>query len=115
MTRAATAFLAALDPDQLDRAHAPFDAGDRRTFTYLPRSRPGVALGDLGDGARSAALELLAGGLSAAGLADARAIIDLETVLGAVERAAGVTTWQRRQPGLYWFRVYGTPGAATWG
>lgn len=115
MTRAATAFLAALDAGRLDRAHAPFDAADRRTFTYLPRSRPGVPLGELSDGQRSLALELLATGLSAAGLADARSIMELETVLGAVERAAGVPTWQRRQPGLYWVRVYGTPGAAAWG
>ncbi len=115
MTAAATTFLAALDPDQLDRAHAPFDAPDRRTFTYLPRTRPGVALGDLSGTQRSAALELLATGLSAAGFADARTIMELETVLGAVERAAGVPTWERRRPGLYWVRVYGTPGAATWG
>ncbi|TDD65359.1 DUF3500 domain-containing protein, partial [Jiangella aurantiaca] len=115
MTAAATTFLAALDPDELARAAAPFDASDRRTFTYLPRSRPGIALGELTDRQRSLALEMLATGLSAAGLADARAIMHLETVLGAVERAAGVPTWERRRPGLYWFRVYGTPGSATWG
>lgn len=115
MTAAATTFLAALDPDQLTRAAAPFDALDRRTFTYLPRSRPGVALGDLSEPQQSAALDLFATGLSAAGLADARAIMDLETVLGAVERAAGAPTWERRQPGSYWFRVYGTPGAPVWG
>ncbi|RIQ35912.1 DUF3500 domain-containing protein [Jiangella rhizosphaerae] len=115
MTRAATAFLAALDPGRLAQAAAPFDAPDRRTFTYLPRPRPGIALGELSGQQRSLALELLATGLSATGLADARAIMDLETVLGAVERAAGVPTWERRQPGLYWFRVYGTPGSATWG
>ncbi|MBB5786860.1 DUF3500 domain-containing protein [Jiangella mangrovi] len=113
MTRAATAFLAALDPDQLAQAAAPFDAADRRTFTYLPRSRPGLTLGEMSDAQRELALALLAEGLSEPGLADARAIMALETVLGAVERSAGMDTWSKRQPDRYWFRVHGTPGSSS--
>jgi hypothetical protein len=114
MTRAATAFLAALDPERRARASAPFDAPDRRTFTYLPRSRPGLSLADMSDAQRALAIELLAAGLSDPGLADAQAIMQLETVLGAVEQAAGVSTWEIRRPDRYWFRVHGTPGSAAW-
>lgn len=114
MTAAATAFLAALDADQRGQAEAPFDAPDRRTFTYLPRSRPGLAVAELSAAQRALAMDLLATGLSAPGLADARAIMELETVLGAVERAAGVSSWELRRPGRYWFRVYGTPGSTAW-
>lgn len=114
MTRAATAFLASLEPEQRDAAAAPFPAEDRRTFTYLPRSRPGLALGSMSDVQQTLAMELLTTGLSAPGLADARAIMELESVLGAVERAAGDATWERRQPSSYWFRVHGTPGSSPW-
>lgn len=114
MSRAATAFLAALEPARLAAASAPFDAPDRRTFTYLPRSRPGLALADMTPSQRELAMELLASGLSTPGLADARAVMELETVLGEIERAAGKTTWEIRQPLRYWFRVHGEPGSAAW-
>jgi hypothetical protein len=41
------------------------------------------------------------------------AIIALETVLGQIEQAGGRSSWLRRDPELYWFAVFGTPGSAS--
>ena len=38
-----------------------------------------------------------------------RAIIALEPILGAIERAAGRSRLVRRDPELYWFAVFGEP------
>ena len=39
----------------------------------------------------------------------------LETILGALERESGRGGWNRRDPELYWFAVFGEPDAhAPW-
>jgi hypothetical protein len=112
MAAAARAFIDSLEPWQRSRAHGPFDAPDRREFTYLPGPRPGLALFDMSSGQQVRALELLATGLSDRGLADARAIMRLEEILAGLERSVGRPGWQRRHPERYWFRVLGEPGGA---
>lgn len=113
-TRAARAFLDSLAPDQRAHAWSAFDAPDRREFTYVPGERPGLALRDMTSPQRSAAMDLLATGLSGRGLAEATAIMQLEEILAAIERAIGKARWERRHPEHYWFRVLGEPGSDAW-
>ncbi len=110
MTVAARAFVDSLEPEQRSTAIAAFDASDRREFTYLPGPRPGLALADMSADQQERALELLATGLSKRGFATARAIMQLEEILAAIERAVGRPGWDRRHPEYYWFRVLGEPG-----
>ncbi|WP_020573362.1 DUF3500 domain-containing protein [Actinopolymorpha alba] len=115
MTAAATAFLAALEPHQRTAATAPFDTADHREWTYLPGSRPGLALLDMDQHQRERAMELLDTGLSERSAAEARAIMELETILRELERAAGRSGWERRHRDHFWFRILGDPaGTAPW-
>ena len=115
MAAAALALVDSLDPEQRRRVMAPFDAADRREFTYLPVPRPGLALIDMSADQRARAMGLLATGLSSRGLADAHAIMQLEEILAAIERSAGRSGWRRRHPEHFWFRVLGSPGgSAPW-
>ncbi|HEY6738956.1 MAG TPA: DUF3500 domain-containing protein [Actinopolymorphaceae bacterium] len=113
MTAAAKAFVDALEPDQRAEACAPFDAPDRREWTYLPGPRPGLALADMTGDQRRRAKDLLATGLSARGLATAEAVMELDGILRDIEQRAGKSGWQQRSPELYWFRVLGEPGTKT--
>lgn len=115
MSAAARAFVDALEPAQRTLATAAFDAADRREFTYLPGPRPGLALIDMTAEQQARAMDLLATGLSARGLADAHAVMRLEEILAAIERSVGRPGWRRRHPGHYWFRVHGEPdGQQPW-
>ena len=59
--------------------------------------------------------------LSDRGSRDVASVIDLEPILGALEREVGRATFERRDPALYWFAVFGDlgegsdgAGAAPW-
>src|SRR5882672_5891367 len=120
MRAAATAFVAALRPEQRSLALAPLDVADHRAWTYLPGSRPGLPLSEMTPPQRELAMALLDTGLSEAGRRDARAIMALESTLRAIEEAAGESAagyrgWDLRDPNYYWFRVLGDPaGPAPW-
>lgn len=110
MSAAATAWLQSLDPAQ--RSQAVFAVGDseRENWHFVPRARKGVNLGAMTDAQRVLARELLAAGLSQRGHLQVEAIIALENVLFAMSGSA------RRDARLYYFTVFGTPGAtAPWG
>ena len=94
------------------RALLPFEDGARRDWSYLPRDAPGVRFGEMSAEAQAAALALLAEGLGGQGRADARAIMERELVLGAIEEAAGQRDARRtRDPGRYRLAIHGDPGA----
>ncbi len=59
---------------------------------------------------RLAAAAIVEAALSERGARDLRGVIELEPILGEIERRAGRGNWQRRDPGLYWHAVFGTPG-----
>ena len=59
---------------------------------------------------RAAAMAIVRASLSDRGAGEVGSVIALETVLGTLEREAGRPGWQRRDPGLYWFAVFGEPG-----
>lgn len=110
IARAVRAWLAGLDEGQRGRAIFPFDNVERFAWQYTPGPREGLALGDMRPGQRSAAMAIVEASLSDRGSREVMAVIELEPVLGALERAAGRGDWARRDPGLYWFAVFGDPG-----
>jgi hypothetical protein len=125
MADAATKFLAALTPEQRQNAAFAFDSEERLKWHFIPTEmfpRKGLIVGEMTDAQRKAAHGLLQSGLSQRGYMTATAIMDLETVLNAIESAQGRETAGRggpamvRDPVRYFFSVFGTPAArGAWG
>jgi hypothetical protein len=105
---AVTRWVATLDPDRRSRAVFPFDTLERFAWDYRPGSRRGLPLGDMTEPQRAAAMAIVDVAMSERGAAEIRAIIALEPILGEIERAAG-HGGSNRDPGLYWFAVFGDP------
>jgi hypothetical protein len=99
---AALAFLSTLSDTQPAAASFSFDDPERMNWTYVPRRRAGIPLRAMDPDQRAAAFELLGAGLSERGTELARGVLELEGVL-------------RRDQGLYFVTLFGTPGAAPWG
>jgi hypothetical protein len=75
--------------------------------------RKGLTIKRMTQAQRTAAHELLRTGLSQGGYATATANMDMETILREIEGPAGTLV---RDPELYYFSVFGTPGATgSWG
>jgi hypothetical protein len=111
LSRAAMAFLDALEAPQRRRALFPFGHEERRNWHFIPRRREGVPLKDMPAAARTAAHDLMKTGLSAAGYAKALNIMRLEDVLRRMELFGFF-----RDPDNYSLTIFGTPGAGgPWG
>ena len=115
MAGAAEAFLATLPADQRAVASFSFDSDDRERFHYVPTEmflRHGLKIGDMNAEQRAAAHELLSKGLSEVGYRTAVDVIELEGILGTLETNGRMN----RDPGWYYFSVFGTPSPqGTWG
>ncbi len=106
-------FLATLDDGQRRRALAPFDAPARLDWHFIPRQRPGVLLGELDLRQRTALHALLDTTLSTQGHLKVDGILRLEDVLFELQSQPGAPASQR-DPGLYAFQAFGTPGQGPW-
>ncbi len=115
LREAAVAFVAALGEAGRQAALSPFGTDDRQEWTYLPGSRPGVAVEDLDEPARTALDALLDTTLSVAGARRTRAVMELDDALRDLERGRGKGGWERRSSGRYWVRVLGDPAGKVWG
>ena len=126
MAAAATRFLAGLTPEQRQQATFAFDSDERLHWHFIPTEtfpRKGLTVKEMTEPQRKLAHDLLKAGLSQRGYLTASSIMDLETVLGALEaaqRAAAATPPRSaplvRDPERYFFSVFGTPSPAdTWG
>ena len=119
MTTAATKFLDGLSPELRQRATFPIDAEERTRWHYIPTNqfkREGVPIKDMSEPQRELARGLLRAAMSQRGYFTATAIMDLETILKAIESARGGTAGQNRDPELYFFSIFGTPSAkGVWG
>jgi hypothetical protein len=108
-------WLGTLDAGQRSKASFAFDTSERFNWGFVPGDRSGLSLGEMSEPQRVAALELVRVALSDRGAAEVRAVIDLEPILGELERSGGRGNWMRRESGRYWFAVYGdTSGAEPW-
>jgi hypothetical protein len=89
MRRAAREFAHALSAEQRSKASFDFDDAERRDWHFVPRSRRGVALGELSETQRELAWSLLRTALSDVGVHEVDGVITLESVLREVESNPG--------------------------
>ena len=136
MADAATAFLASLTPEQRQQATFPIESDELRHWNFIPTDafpRKGLTINEMNPTQRTRAHDLLKAGLGQRGYLTASAIMDLETLLGDLERRAregrapasageaarggrGQGPTMVRDPGRYFFTVFGTPSKkGPWG
>jgi hypothetical protein len=109
MATSAAALLEAVG-DARDRIVLPFDGDERGDWHYTPRSRPGLAIGDMSEAERRAFWALIDAGLSQSGREKVNGILIIEPILGRMEGNADF-----RDPGRYHVALFGKPGAPPWG
>lgn len=109
---AARAFVASLPEDLRKSANFPLDSPEREAWYFVPRDRVGVSVLQLDDAQSESLGVLLASALSPEGLLTARGVIKQENILRRIETDAGVANASRRDPGLYYTSIFGTPGSA---
>jgi Protein of unknown function (DUF3500) len=122
MASAAATFLDALDASRRKAALFAFDDRERFRWNYRPDGieweggtvwHDGLRLANMTPAQQHEALALLDTGLSARGAARARAIMALERNLRETERVAPrFVPHAVRDPELYAFAVFGTPGGS---
>lgn len=110
--KAAAAFLASLPPDLRETATFPIGSPERLAWHFIPKDRVGVSLLQLDDAQSELLGPLLATALSPEGLLAARGVMKHENILRRIETEAAVANASRRDPGLYYTTVFGTPVAA---
>jgi hypothetical protein len=130
MAAAGTRFIASLTPEQRQQASFAFDGEERLRWHFIPTEtfpRKGLLVRDMSEAQRTLARDLLKTGLSQRGYMTASQIMDLETVLGALEAEQRAAAPPRadgraapapleRNPQKYFFSIFGTPSAKdTWG
>jgi hypothetical protein len=125
MAAAATKFLSGLTPEQRQQATFAFAGDERLHWHFIPTEtfpRKGLLVRDMSEAQRKLAHDLLKSGLSQRGYLTASSIMDLEAILGDLERAQRAANPSRpgnaleRDPLKYFFSVFGTPSTRdTWG
>jgi hypothetical protein len=123
MANAATAFVDSLTPEQRQQALFPFESDELTRWHFIPTEgfpRKGLTVKDMSEAQRTRAHALLKAGLSQRGYMTATAIMELESLLGALEQRDRDGGRQaegfRRDPVRYFFSVFGTPSPkGRWG
>jgi hypothetical protein len=111
MLQAAEAFVASLEPEQRAKALFEFEDAERLNWHFVPRPRRGLPLKEMSPEQQALARGILQAGLSRRGYLTASAIIELELVLREMGENPRI-----RDPGLYYFSIFGTPShEAPWG
>jgi hypothetical protein len=116
MIELAETLMELCSPEQRAPLLREWDDEDRTTWFYTPTDHGGLPLGAQRPAQQQITMRLVAEGLSVAAYNTVAAVIGIENVLDRVE---GFTRdWGRergRDPGLYWLRIFGLPGAKRWG
>src|SRR5690606_680069 len=107
---AALQLLDVLGPELAARATFAFDSEHRLDWHYVPRERPGVALGELDADARRALHVLLQAALTSRGYLEVTGIVELEGILQALQSRPNRPA-AHRDPGLYTLAFHGVPDA----
>jgi Protein of unknown function (DUF3500) len=116
ITQSAQAFLKTLTDAQRKQATFAYDSDERLNWHFIPRPRKGLPLRDLEGDARKAAHALLRASLSEAGYDQALNVMSLEEILYLLEKGDRAKRRANRDPGKYYFSVFGTPAlTGTWG
>ena len=102
---AANEFLESLDKPRLEKARIPFGDAERENWHYTPRERAGLALKDMNEAQKNAAVGLVTATLSEKGAYKAAQIISLEGVLAGIENDP-----ERRDQEKYFTAIFGEPG-----
>ena len=119
MADAANTFLTMLTPAQAQKAKFSFDDPHRLGWYFTPQqdaqrhpTRKGIAMGDLNETQKMAALNLMKAGLSSTGYDQATTIMSLEAVLADLEKNGRMV----RDPNWYFVSIFGDPsGTGRWG
>jgi Spy/CpxP family protein refolding chaperone len=118
MAGAANKFLGSLTPEERQTAALPFEGDERMRWHYIPNEqfpRKGVMLKNLTEAQRQLAHDLIKTGLSQRGYMTASSIMEMETILKAIEDAAGNRRFARDHL-EYFVTIFGTPSAkGAWG
>ena len=110
MTKAAKRFVESLSGDQRDKTIYEYMDGERIFWYYPPVNRHGLPLRDMDDDQRQIAYSLMETGLTDRSFDQAKLIIEHESVLGPLEKEAGVRSFVR-DPDLYYWTVFGDPAS----
>ena len=115
MSGAANKWLAALTPEQKQKAVFAFDSEERLKWHFIPNemfARNGLTFKEMTEPQRTLARDLLKTGLSVRGYQTASAIMELEKILLAKEGGVRFP----RDHEMYRISVFGAPGDKTaWG
>lgn len=114
MSAVANKFLETLSAKQKEKTQFQFDDQERYDWHYVPKRRNGIALGELDDKQRKAAMDLLRTALSDTGYKKTIAVIELEAVLREAEGRPANDDY--RNSGKYFFSIFGHPATdSIWG
>ena len=114
MAKKASVFLQTLSENQRAKIQFGFNEEERYNWHYIPKSRKGLTLNEMTGQQIKDAFALLRTVLSDTGFNKANSIIQLEIVLREVESRSSNDTY--RDPGNYFFSIFGNPAAdAIWG
>jgi hypothetical protein len=109
MTAAANAFLDSLDDKQKAVAQLDYDTPKRVGWHFIPmKTRKGLVIREMNKEQRAAAHALLESSLSELGYDKATKIMQLESLLYALEEKAGARKWDRDSE-KYYVTIFGTP------
>ena len=115
MATAADRFLESVTPEQRAQVAFEFQSDERLMWHFIPTEmfpRHGLTIKAMTDGQRARAHDLLSAGLSQRGYLTATTIMDLETVLRALESGGRI----ERDPAAYFLSIFGTPSPdGAWG
>jgi len=123
MRTAAAAFLASLTPEQRQEATFDFQSAERTRWNFIPPqafARKGLTFRAMNEAQREKAHALLKTGLSQRGYMTAASIMELESTLGGIERAARGAGFNAenfpREPLEYYVSIFGAPAEkGAWG
>jgi hypothetical protein len=119
MADAAEKLLDSLSPEQRNKAAFAFDDKERMNWHFIPlqdadkkSTRKGLPLGEMTAEQKAAALALVKTGTSPDGYTKATTIMSLENILRDLEKGGTMV----RDPGWYFFTVFGKPSkTGKWG